>query len=534
MKNRWKTSMLACGVGKPVISLERTSVRRIVLNVGLWIALALAASLGSLGDMESPSMFWRLVGVVLLVPVVLLRHRWLLMSWCLSAVLSLIDPWFSFSIFTMSYLVGRRDVRERPVEVATAAAVVLTAMGVIGTTAGHFTTWLNAAPLLVGVVTAWLAGRYSHQRRELELAGWQHAQHLEREQQLIADRARIRERDRIAQDMHDQLGHDLTLIAMQAAALEVSPHLDESARSTAGELRRSTALAVERLSEIIGVLHVDMRQEEPSPREDLMTIVDRARTAGMLIEFRRTGLDIMAPPVIEGTVRRILQESLTNAAKHAPGTKVVVRVERSTDRTVVTITNAVSGQLPRQAGGNGMGLVGLSERVRILGGALTAGHDGDGCFEVSARLPHLVDRSASGDEADSVRVPVTFTAQLHAERRVRRSLFAVLAVPVAVAAVLGVIIFGYFSRAFDSVTLDADTYTDLRVGQRWGDLRSLFPPQQAHIDRDAELVPAPSRSSCRYYRADGGGFFFMEDNVYRVCFIDGSLVSKSELTTHQR
>jgi signal transduction histidine kinase len=529
MKDFLKPSEPARGTTRTRILVEGTSQRKIVRSTALWVALAVPALLDSPGDADSP-LWWRLAGVLLLLPIVLFRGTRLPLSWCAGAVLSLINPWFSPSLFVMSYLAGRRgDVRERPVEVALSVSVVLTALGFIGLTAGHLTTWLNSTPLLVGAVTAWLAGRHRHQRRELELAGWQRARHLEREYQLAADRARIRERARIAQDMHDQLGHDLTLIAMQAAALEVAPQLDEAARSTAGELRRSTAQAVGRLSDIIGVLRVDAAKEPTAPREDLMTTVDRARTAGMLVDLRRVGLDNTAPTVVEEAVQRVVQESLTNAAKHAPGAEVLIRIDRLADQTVVTVTNTVSDHPSHGATGNGMGLVGLSERVRVLGGALSAAHRDDGGFEVKARLPHSGVLYGSGDDDQPARLgaPLTVTAQRDAEQRVRRSLAIVLAVPVLAVAMVCVMTVVYFSNAFDSATLDAATYRNLTAGQRWEDLRSVLPTQQAQVDADP--LPTPAHAVCKYYRAEGGGLFAMEAEVYRLCFIKGALASKDNL-----
>jgi signal transduction histidine kinase len=529
MKDLLKPPEPARRTSRTRILVEGTGQRKIVRSAALWVALVIPLLLDSPGDAD----WWLLAGVLLLLPIVGFRDARLPLSWCASAVLSLISPWFAPSVFVMSYLAGRRgDVRERPVEMAVAASVVLTALGVIGITAGHVTTWLNSAPLLVGAVTAWLAGRHRHQRRELELAGWQRASHVEREYQLAADRARIRERTRIAQDMHDQLGHDLTLIAMQAAALEVAPQLDGSTRSTAGELRRSTAQAIGRLSDIIGVLRVDAAQEPTSPRDDLMATVDRARTAGMLVDLRRTGFDGTVPAVVEEAVQRVVQESLTNAAKHAPGTEVLIRIDRLMDHTVVTVTNGASDRPTHGAIGNGMGLVGLSERVRVLGGTLSAGHRDDCGFEVSARLPHsgIAYGSADADEPAPLVAPLAVTAQQDAEQRVRRSLAAVLAVPVVAVAVVGVAMAVYFSNAVDSATLDTNTYTNLTKGQSWEDLRSVLPPQQAHVDREAESLPVPAHAVCRYYRAEGGGFFSMEARVYRLCFVDGKLAAKDKMS----
>ncbi|MEU1469786.1 histidine kinase [Streptomyces sp. NPDC005761] len=490
--------------------------------------------LGSPTDLTSSTAWWRLGGLVLLVPVVAFRERYLPLAWCVGAALSLINPWYSPALFAMSYLVGRRKMPEPPLQVAIAVGVVAATMVTTGMKSGHLTTWLNAAPLLVGAVTAWLAGRHRHQRRELELAGWQRAQHLEREQQLSVDRARIRERASIAQDMHDQLGHDLTLIAMLAAALEVSPRLDEAARTTASELRVNSAQAITRLSDIIGVLRVDASQEPaPSLREDVTSTVDRARTAGMLIELKRRGLDLPAPRSVEEAVQRVVKEALTNAAKHAPGAEIQVLVERLSDVTRVAVTNEAPDSPPHDTSGSGMGLVGLAERVRVLGGTLTARPLEHGGFEVAARLPHSSTGTAQSpgpaDGGGLPGAPVSAKARQRAERRVRRSLVAVVAVPVAATAAVTVLMVGYFSRTYESMTLDTDTYRGLRQGQKWEDLRSQLPDQQVNPRSAVKGPSIPEQASCRYYRADGSGLFSMGSGVYRLCFTDGQLVTKDEL-----
>lgn len=532
MRDRRKTFTPERRAGRFRVLVEHAARRRTVRGLVLWAGLAVTALLGSTAELGSPSIWWRLGGIALLVPVVAFRHRYLPLCWCVSTVLALVDVWFSVSMFVLSYLVGRHNIRKQSVQATVAVGVVAATVIATGVGSGEFTTVLNAAPLLVGAVTAGLAGRHRYQRRELELAGWQRARNLEREQELTADRVRIRERARIAQDMHDQLGHDLTLIAMQAGALEVNPRLDESARSAAGDLRLSSARAVERLSAIIGVLRVDdAREPAAALREDVMSTVDGARKAGMLVELRRLGLDITAPPMVEETVQRVVQEALTNAAKHAPGAEIQVRLERMTDRTRVTVTNEAPDRPPRDSRGTGMGLVGLAERVRVLGGSLTAGPRENGGFEVSARLPH----SGTADGAEPAPgtglpgSPASAGAQQRAEQRVRRSLAAAVAVPVAATVALGALMVGYFSWTLDNMTLDADTYRDLRNGHALRDLRAQLPSQQVRVGDAVEQPPVPEGASCRFYRAGGSGYFSMRSQVYRLCFTDGRLVSKALL-----
>ncbi|WP_342451965.1 histidine kinase dimerization/phosphoacceptor domain-containing protein, partial [Streptomyces palmae] len=168
------------------------------------------------------------------------------------------------SLFTLSYgpalavvgyLLGRRAQASRP------ALLAFTALAVTGTalvpqrSQDVAVGWLGlVATLLFGAVFPWLIGRHRRQDRALVMAGWSRAVQLEREQQIVADRARLRERARIAQDMHDSLGHDLALIALRAGALQIAPGLDPAHRAAARELRSAASDATERLREIIGVL----------------------------------------------------------------------------------------------------------------------------------------------------------------------------------------------------------------------------------------------------------------------------------------
>ncbi|MFI6964507.1 sensor histidine kinase [Streptomyces sp. NPDC050255] len=511
---------------------ESLARRKPVSTAALWVALTFPPLFASPAELTSTSIWWRLAGVALLLPAIAFRNRYLVLSWCVSTVLALINAWFSPAMFAMSYLIGRRNVRGRSAQVT--LAVSLVALTVVGTgiAAGQFTAALNNAPLLVCAVTAGLAGRHRYQRRELELAGWQHAQNLEREQELAADRVRVRERARIAQDMHDQLGHDLTLIAMQAGALEINPALDASARASAGDLRLSSARAVERLGDIIGVLRVDGGQDVAGgARENVVSTVDRARNAGMLVELRSNGCDAVSRSMVEETVQRVVQEALTNAAKHAPGAEVLVHLERWADRTSVTVTNEAPERPPGDSSGTGMGLVGLAERVRVLGGSLITRGRKDGGFEVTARLPHS--GPAHGTEpappTGPVEALVSLGARQQAQRRVSRSLVTAVAVPALATAAVGVLMVGFSSRTLDRMTLDAETYGGLRIGQTREELRDELPSQQVRMGDGTVQPPQPARATCRFYRAGSSGYFSVRSQVYRLCFTDGKLVAKALL-----
>ncbi|GAA4057960.1 sensor histidine kinase [Nonomuraea soli] len=253
-----------------------------------------------------------------------------------------------------SYLTGRRMTRQWP---ALAVFAVVTAGGLL---IGQWITVLSG--LLLAYVLPYGLGLL---RRGL-------SQQRERATQSAEAQARLRERTRIAHDMHDSLGHDLALIAVRAAALEM---MDGAHAKAAGELREAASAATERLREIIGLLREDGAAPLVPVGEDVAALVARARDSGMTITLTADG----AEPAL---AHRVVQEGLTNAAKHAPGARVAVSVTAS----LITVRNGPpAGRHVARSGG--LGLAGLRERVRLAGGTLEAGPDGDG-YLLTVKLPH--------------------------------------------------------------------------------------------------------------------------------------------------
>lgn len=191
--------------------------------------------------------------------------------------------------------------------------------------------------------------------------------YIRRRARQTETRGRLRERARIAADMHDSLGHELTLIAVRASVLQVSNGLDEQQRKAVGELRESAAAATERLREIIGVLR-------GSP-ETIAGLIARSEASGMIIKAKVADVS----PEIEPVAYRVVQEALTNAAKHAPGAAVVIEV---TPSGVLVVNESPEAPSPGLASG-GHGLSGLRDRVRLAGGDFQAGPR-DGGFAVTA------------------------------------------------------------------------------------------------------------------------------------------------------
>jgi signal transduction histidine kinase len=165
------------------------------------------------------------------------------------------------------------------------------------------------------VVLPWLIGRYRAQQALLESAGWERAERIEREQRMAIDQERLRERSRIAEDMHDSVGHELSLIALQAASLELDPALPEEHRQAATKLREAAATATERLGEIVGVLRDADAPIRPHD-ENVAALVERAAASGLNVELIQDSAEELSP-MVDRAVHRVVQEALTNARTRA-------------------------------------------------------------------------------------------------------------------------------------------------------------------------------------------------------------------------
>lgn len=206
------------------------------------------------------------------------------------------------------------------------------------------------------------------------------ARHAEAERELREEQARAAERARIAREMHDVLAHKVSLIALYAGALEL--HAGGSERLQQGTaLIRTTAR--EALQELRGVL--GMLRTEPAPAVDLAALVATSTQAGQPVELSDEAGSM--PAATARVVYRIVQEGLTNAHKHAPGAPTTVSLRRDGNGSVtVSVHNAAGTHAPVHLPGAGAGLVGLRERLRLVGGSLRSGPAGDG-WELAAVVP---------------------------------------------------------------------------------------------------------------------------------------------------
>lgn len=247
---------------------------------------------------------------------------------------------------------------------------------------------------LLGVQIGW--GMYIGARRDLLATLRWRAELADEEQARRVAQAQGQERERIAREMHDVLAHRISLISMHAGALAYRDDLTpEEVRGEAALIQQASSEALGELRGILGVLRstdVDASTAPPQPTfADAMTLVDAARAAGLAVTVHR---ELPEGATVPGQVGRhayrILQETLTNVRKHAPGAHTRVTTSGRPGGSLhleVVNSPAASGGSGMALPGSGLGLVGLAERVAIVGGALEHGPTPDGGYRVVADLP---------------------------------------------------------------------------------------------------------------------------------------------------
>jgi signal transduction histidine kinase len=281
------------------------------------------------------------------------------------------------------------DKRSRT-RITTTAAVVLGLFGAhIAATASAHSGFPTSA-VLFGIIVwggAWMIGDQVRHRRRRRAELEERIRRSERDTQRERRLAAAEERTRIARDLHDSAAHAINVILVQAGAARLLQKRDPAAARTA--LSTIEDVARETIGEI-DLLVRGLREngadaiEPPTGLAALDTLVQRHRVGGLAIEVRVEGTRRALPRAVDQAAYRILQESLTNAARHGAGA-AVVDIRYGESGLDLSVRNpAVHGEA---TGESGHGILGMRERAALLGGTLEAGPD-DGEFHVGARLPY--------------------------------------------------------------------------------------------------------------------------------------------------
>jgi signal transduction histidine kinase len=385
-------------------------------DVGL---IALAVLLGGLFFVDSvktatepgaPNHTTDLLVGTLACAALLLRRRW-----PVALALALI-PSLAFSAFAMgatAIAIGAvalyRSWRVTAAVLALHTVWVVTLFGLAARDPREF--WQGLLVMLALDAAMVASGLLVRSQRLLVRSLEERAREAEEGQRLRVEEARHTERERIAREMHDVLAHRISLLAVHAGALEVRRSAPDEERQAAAVIRQCAYAALEDLREVIGMLRDDPAADADRPQPtltDLPALIEQSRQVGARITLDDNLADLpAAPDGIGRHVYRIVQEGLTNARKHAPGEPVRVRLagspvpataagaapatnQRPADGVglIVEVTNplpasAAAAQIP----GAGSGLIGLSERMNLLGGRLEHGRTPDGEFRLRAWLP---------------------------------------------------------------------------------------------------------------------------------------------------
>ena len=253
------------------------------------------------------------------------------------------------------------------------------------------------APILFGILVwggAFVVGDQVRQRRQRHADLIERAHRAERELERERRLAAAEERTRIARDLHDSAAHAINVILVQAGAARLlqprDPDTVRAALSTIEEVARETIGEIDLL--VRGLREDDGAEgsaeiELPLGLAALDTLAERYRAAGLAIDLHVAGSVRPMPRGVDQAAYRILQESLTNAARHGGGT-ARVEVHYGDGELELTVANPVTATVNGPTGAGGHGILGMRERALLLGGTLSAGREGDG-FRVRARLPYV-------------------------------------------------------------------------------------------------------------------------------------------------
>ncbi|HVH64053.1 MAG TPA: histidine kinase [Candidatus Dormibacteraeota bacterium] len=258
------------------------------------------------------------------------------------------------------------------------AAIVLVLLAVLLLVLGTIETARIFIPAGALSLVAWVIGDYVRSRRQFFVD--MVARHRQEREQAAED-----ERLRIARELHDVVAHNVSVMAIQAGAARVSGNSGKEALESIEHSARET---LSELNKLLGVLRKTPGAPDLTPQptlNDVEALLKPARDAGLAATLRVTGERRALPAAVDLSAYRIVQEAVTNVLKHANASRVEVVADYQPDAIALSISDNGSG--PASVTSNGHGLIGMRERVEVLGGDLTTGSSALGGFTVRARLP---------------------------------------------------------------------------------------------------------------------------------------------------
>jgi signal transduction histidine kinase len=380
-RRRWQVLVVAfwtaLAIGFTAGAVAQTYSMRATFGISFALGLAQAGPL--LVAVRWPLAAWRASAIGMLAGVLALGGHHHLWPWAVTAWLALMFALLQVGVCTERWTAIGAGL-------ATVLGVVLPAVVFGGTPfwfgvilVGQLAAVLLVADLVRGrnVAEANLAAQAELRRRDL------------------GRQAVLEERARIARELHDVVAHHMSVIVLQASAAPYKiADLPPAAGRTFEVIGESARAALAETRRVVGLLREDDEAADrvPQPGLDrLDELVESARQAGLTVSERILGVPRPIPAGVDLSAYRIVQEALSNAARYAPGSAVQVGIRYGDDRLALSIVDDGNGGTVGPEAGGGHGLVGMRERVTMLGGTLHAGPGPAGGFEVTAELPYGAD-----------------------------------------------------------------------------------------------------------------------------------------------
>jgi signal transduction histidine kinase len=271
-----------------------------------------------------------------------------------------------------------------------AAVIAATGSALTADTPGRETSaWFGSIIAVTLTVGIWALGAYAQTQRRYRRELQERAAYAEREREQLSRIAVHEERASIARELHDIVAHSVSvmLVGVRGArdVLRTSP---DAADDTLARVEKSGEQSLAELRRILALLREPEQRPESHPQpslSELTELVASYRAAGLPVRLEVTGESTPLPGGVELSVYRIVQEALTNALKHSDATNVTVTLAFRDDDLELEVVD--DGAATPGAATTGQGLIGMRERVALLGGELEAGQRGGGGFRVAARLP---------------------------------------------------------------------------------------------------------------------------------------------------
>jgi signal transduction histidine kinase len=329
------------------------------------------------------------VGLATTLPL-LVRRRWpfaVLAVIVVASVLSPVDVPFPLPLSVALYTIGAN--RSWEATIAAATAVVVIAIVYASTVGDDIGTGEVIGVALVCALGSGGGLYIGSKRASIAMLEERAAQH-ERQRELLAEKAVAEERVRIAQELHDVIAHNLSLIVVQAQALGATVGEEPVVSATDGiaDLGRRTMAEMHRTLRLLRARD-DAPDFSPQPGlDDLDGLLSRSRAAGLHVDLAVEGARRDLAQSIDLSAYRIVQEALTNVLKHAGSARTAITIAYGPEALQLTIVDSGEGKPSGPATPGGHGLIGMRERTALFGGTLTAGpRPGEG-FEVRASLPY--------------------------------------------------------------------------------------------------------------------------------------------------